>query len=65
MSRVDDEEIKKFAETGCGVAYCPCSNMRLGSGIAPIKKYLEAGVKVGLGHAWLAGGTWLFSEPQV
>src|SRR6201995_5726001 len=46
---VDDEEIKKFAETGCGVAHCPCSNMRLGSGIAPIKKYLAAGVKVGLG----------------
>src|ERR1700736_4951691 len=46
---VDDDEIKKFAETGCGVAHCPCSNMRLGSGIAPIRKYLAAGVKVGLG----------------
>jgi len=46
---VDDDEIKKFAQTGCGVAHCPCSNMRLGSGIAPIKKYLAAGVKVGLG----------------
>ncbi|HEY5752109.1 MAG TPA: 8-oxoguanine deaminase [Chthoniobacterales bacterium] len=46
---VDDDEIKKFAQTGCGAAHCPCSNMRLGSGIAPLKKYMEAGVKVGLG----------------
>src|SRR2546425_10933257 len=46
---VDGDEIKKFAQTGCGVAHCPCSNMRLGSGIAPIKKYMAAGVKVGLG----------------
>ncbi len=46
---VDDDEIQKFAATGCGAAHCPCSNMRLGSGIAPIKKYMKAGVKVGLG----------------
>ena len=46
---VDDEEIRKFVGAGCGVAHCPCSNMRLGSGIAPVKKYLAAGVKVGLG----------------
>jgi 8-oxoguanine deaminase len=46
---VSDREIAKFAGTGCGVAHCPCSNMRLASGIAPIKKYMKAGVKVGLG----------------
>jgi len=46
---VDDDEIRKFAQTGCGVAHCPCSNMRLASGIAPIKKYMAAGVKVGIG----------------
>src|SRR5260370_32379767 len=46
---VDDDEIRKFAATGRGAAHCPCSNMRLGSGIAPIKKYMAAGVKVGLG----------------
>ena len=46
---VDNEEVKTFARHGCGVAHCPTSNMRLASGIAPIKEYLAAGVKVGLG----------------
>ncbi|MEM9107638.1 MAG: 8-oxoguanine deaminase, partial [Pseudomonadota bacterium] len=46
---VDDEEIAKFAQNGCGAVHCPCANMRLASGIAPIKKYLQAGVKVGIG----------------
>jgi cytosine/adenosine deaminase-related metal-dependent hydrolase len=46
---VNDEEIGQFADTGAAVAHCPCSNMRLASGIAPIKKYLAAGVRVGLG----------------
>ncbi|MFO1162322.1 MAG: amidohydrolase family protein [Reyranellaceae bacterium] len=46
---VDDDEIRKLAAAGCGTAHCPCSNMRLASGIAPIKKYMAAGVKVGLG----------------
>jgi cytosine/adenosine deaminase-related metal-dependent hydrolase len=46
---VNDDEIGKFARYGCGVAHCPCSNMRLASGIAPVKKYRAAGVKVGLG----------------
>ncbi|WP_298957747.1 8-oxoguanine deaminase [uncultured Roseibium sp.] len=46
---VDDDEIRLFAATGCGAAHCPCSNMRLASGIAPVKKYMAAGVRVGLG----------------
>jgi len=46
---VNDDEIKLMAESGTGMAHCPSSNMRLGSGIAPIRKMLNAGVKVGLG----------------
>ncbi len=46
---VNDEEIKTFAANHCGVAHCPTSNMRLASGIAPVKEYRAAGVKVGLG----------------
>jgi len=45
---VNKEEIALFAETGCGVAHCPSSNMRLASGIAPIKELVEAGVKVSI-----------------
>ena len=46
---INDAEIAMFAKTGCGVAHCPCSNMRLASGIAPVWKYRQAGVNVGLG----------------
>ena len=46
---VDDQEIARFAQTGAGAAHCPCSNMRLASSIAPVKKYRAAGVRVGLG----------------
>lgn len=46
---INAEEIQVFKETGCGVAHCPSSNMRLASGIAPISDYLKAGVKVGIG----------------
>jgi 8-oxoguanine deaminase len=46
---VNKGEIMRYRESGCGVAHCPTSNMRLASGIAPIMDMLEAGVKVGLG----------------
>jgi cytosine/adenosine deaminase-related metal-dependent hydrolase len=46
---VNEEEIKVFAKHNCGVAHCPTSNMRLASGIAPVKEYRSAGVNVGLG----------------
>lgn len=47
--KLDAAEIGLFARTGTGVAHCPCSNCRLGSGIAPIRAMRDAGVKVGLG----------------
>lgn len=46
---VNDAEIGVFAKHNCGVAHCPTSNMRLASGIAPVKEYRAAGVNVGLG----------------
>jgi 8-oxoguanine deaminase len=46
---VSQTEIDVYKRTGCGVAHCPTSNMRLASGIAPILDMLQAGVKVGLG----------------
>ncbi len=46
---LNDEEIELFAETGTGVCHCPSSNMRLGSGIAPVRALLNGGAKVGLG----------------
>ncbi len=45
---LDDREIARLAETGTGVAHCPSSNMRLGSGIARVKELLTAGAPVGL-----------------
>ncbi len=47
--QLSDDSIAKFAKTGTGVAHCPCSNMRLASGIAPIRKLLHQGVPVGIG----------------
>ncbi len=47
--KLDANEIGLFARTGTGVCHCPSSNMRLGSGIAPVRQMLDAQVKVGLG----------------
>ena len=47
--QLDDDGVYLFARTGTGVAHCPCSNMRLASGIAPVRKMVDAGVPVGLG----------------
>ena len=46
---VDDEEIALLAESGAGIVHCPESNMKLASGVAPVGKFLAAGVRLGLG----------------
>ena len=43
------EEVSLFGETGTGVAHCPSSNFRLGSGVAPVRAMLDARIPVGLG----------------
>jgi 8-oxoguanine deaminase len=46
---VNGAEIELMAHTGTGVCHCPSSNMRLASGIAPLRAYRDHGVRVGLG----------------
>ena len=47
--KLDRQEIDLFARSRTGVAHCPCSNCRLGSGIAPVRAMRDVGVQVGLG----------------
>ncbi len=47
--KLNGQEIDLFARTRTGVAHCPCSNCRLGSGIAPLRQMRDAGVSIGLG----------------
>jgi 8-oxoguanine deaminase len=47
--KLDESGQGLFARTGTGVAHCPCSNMRLGSGIPPVSRMIRLGVPVGLG----------------
>jgi 5-methylthioadenosine/S-adenosylhomocysteine deaminase len=46
---LDQTELEILASTGTHVAHCPSSNLKLGSGIAPIKEMLERGISVSLG----------------
>ncbi|HHV11065.1 MAG TPA: amidohydrolase family protein [Clostridiales bacterium] len=52
----EKEEIQLMKQQGVFIAHCPQSNMNLSSGIAPVRKYLEAGIRVGLGSD-IAGGS--------
>ncbi len=47
--QLDSAEIDLFARTSTSVAHCPCSNMRIASGIAPVREMIDQGVKVGIG----------------
>jgi len=47
--KLDDEGAYLFAKTRTGIAHCPCSNMRLASGIVPLRRFLNMGVPIGLG----------------
>ena len=47
--KVSDEEIKELSKMNVHIAHCPISNLRLGSGIAPIQKMLDNGINVSLG----------------
>lgn len=47
--QLDEKDVRRIAETSTGAAWCPTSNLRLGSGIAPARALLDAGARVGLG----------------
>ena len=47
--KLDDDGAYLFAKTRTGIAHCPCSNMRLASGILPVRRFLDLGIPIGLG----------------
>jgi 8-oxoguanine deaminase len=64
---MNSSEIELFGRTGTGVAHCPTSNMRLGSGIAPVLDWIDIGVPVGLGVDGSASndGSHLLAEARI
>ncbi len=58
----DEKEIARMKENGVFIAHCPESNMNLASGVAPVRRFLEEGLHVGLGSD-VAGGTTERSVP--
>lgn len=50
------EEVQRMLDNGVWVAHCPSSNMNIASGIAPVRRYMEAGLRIGLGTD-VAGGS--------
>lgn len=52
-----DEEVELMKNNGVFIAHCPESNINLSSGVAPIRRYLELGMNVGLGSDVAAGST--------
>src|SRR5207253_9965987 len=46
---LSDRDVRRFADTGTGIAHCPTSNLRLGAGVSPVRDLLDADVRVGLG----------------
>lgn len=52
-----EDEIKMMKDQGVFIAHCPESNTNLSSGVAPIRKYLDMGMKIGLGSDVAAGST--------
>lgn len=53
----DDREIARMKENGVFIAHCPESNMNVSSGIAPVRRFLEEGISVGLGSDVAGGST--------
>ena len=53
----DDKEIAPMKENGVFIAHCPESNMNVSSGIAPVRRFLQEGLNVGIGSDVAAGST--------